>query len=110
MQNFSETWLRDWVPAGQLRLSAGDGAKAWIDTDDVGAVAARTLLDDRQHRAHLPTVGPRPLTLREIASELTAATGRQIESCRWTPTSTCPRWSASAYLGRRQRRCATCSP
>ena len=46
MQNFSEGWLHDYVRAGQLRLSTGDGAEAWIDTEDVADVAAEALLDD----------------------------------------------------------------
>ncbi len=78
MQNFSETWLRDSVQAGQLRLSTGEGAEAWIDTDDVGEVAARTLLDGRHAGRTYPLSGPRPLTLTEVASELAAATGRRV--------------------------------
>ena len=79
MQNFSETWMYDYVQAGQLRLSTGDGAEAWIDTDDVGDVAALTLLDDEHVGRTYALSGPRLLTLTEVAAELTAAIGRQVD-------------------------------
>jgi uncharacterized protein YbjT (DUF2867 family) len=79
MQNFSEAWLHDYVRAGQLRLSAGEGAEAWIDTDDVGDVATEALLDDRHLGQTYALSGPRPLTLTQVAAELTAATGRRVD-------------------------------
>ena len=85
MQNFSEAWLRDYVLAGQLRLPAGSGAEAWIDTDDVGDVATEALLDDRHLGQTYALSGPRLLTLTEIAAELTVATGRQIEYVELDP-------------------------
>ena len=79
MQNFSEAWLRDYVQAGQLRLSAGEGAEAWIDTDDVGDVATEALLEDRHLGQSYALSGPRPLTLTQVAAGLTAATGRRVD-------------------------------
>jgi len=79
MQNFSEGWLRDYVEAGQLRLSAGSGGEAWIDTDDVGDVATEALLDDRHLGQTYALSGPRVLTLTELAAELAAATGRRVD-------------------------------
>jgi uncharacterized protein YbjT (DUF2867 family) len=79
MQNFSEAWLVDYVQAGELRLSAGDGAEAWITTDDVGDVATAALLDQRHIGQTYALSGPRPLTLDEVAAELTAATGRRVD-------------------------------
>lgn len=78
MQNFSETWLRDCVIAGLLELSTGDGAEAWVDTDDVGDVAAEALLDDRHVGQTYALSGPRPLTLAEVAAELSAAAGHHV--------------------------------
>ncbi len=46
-QGFSEDFLRDHVLAGEIRLSAGDGAEAWIDTNDVGDVMTAALLDEK---------------------------------------------------------------
>jgi uncharacterized protein YbjT (DUF2867 family) len=79
MQNYSEGWLRDYVDAGQLRLSAGSGGESWVDTDDVGDVAAEALLDDRHLGQTYALSGPRLLTLTEVAAELAAAAGRPVE-------------------------------
>jgi uncharacterized protein YbjT (DUF2867 family) len=78
MQNFSEDFLREYVMAGEIRLSAGTGAEAWIDTDDVGDVMAAALLDERHTGQTYSLSGPRTLTMAEVAGELTTATGRPI--------------------------------
>jgi uncharacterized protein YbjT (DUF2867 family) len=77
-QGFSEDFLRYHVLAGEIRLSAGTGAEAWIDTDDVGDVMTTALLDDSYIGQTLAISGPRTLTMTEIATELTEATGRKI--------------------------------
>lgn len=79
MQNFSEDFLRDYVLAGQLRISAGDGAEPWIDTDDIADVVTAALLDERHIGETYALSGPRLLTLAEVAHELSDATGRRIE-------------------------------
>ena len=79
MQNFSEGWLHEYVRAGQLRLSTGDGAEAWIDTDDVADVAAEVLFDDRHLGQTYALSGPQTLSLAEVAAELTAATGSRVD-------------------------------
>lgn len=79
MQNFSEDFLHDHVTAGELRVSAGDGAEAWIDTDDVGDVMTEALLDDRHVGATYALSGPRLLTMAEVAAALSAATSRPVE-------------------------------
>ena len=56
-QGFSEDFLRDYVLAGEIRVSAGDGGEAWIDTNDVGDVMTAVLLDERPHRRR-PTRSP----------------------------------------------------
>jgi uncharacterized protein YbjT (DUF2867 family) len=78
MQGFSEDFLHEYVMAGQIRLSAGTGAEAWIDSDDVGDVMAAILLDERHTGQTYSLSGPRTLTMAEVADELTTATGRQI--------------------------------
>jgi uncharacterized protein YbjT (DUF2867 family) len=77
-QGFSEDFLRYHVLAGEIRLSAGAGGEAWIDTNDVGDVMATALLDRQYVGQVLPLSGPRVLTMSDIAAELTAATGRPI--------------------------------
>jgi uncharacterized protein YbjT (DUF2867 family) len=78
-QGFSEDFLRYHVLAGEIRLSAGDGGEAWIDTDDVGDVMTTALLDESYVGQALAISGPRTLTMTEIADELTTATGRPIK-------------------------------
>jgi uncharacterized protein YbjT (DUF2867 family) len=77
-QGFSEDFFREYVQAGQIRLSAGNGAEAWIDTNDVGDVMTAALLDERHTGQTYSLSGPRTLTMTEVAAELTAATGRPV--------------------------------
>ncbi|GAA3080694.1 uncharacterized protein YbjT (DUF2867 family) [Kribbella aluminosa] len=86
-QGFSEDFLRYDVLAGQIRLSAGAGGEAWIDTDDVGDVMTTALLDETYAGQVLAISGPRVLTMTEIAGELTAATGRPIEYVDLDPST-----------------------
>ena len=79
MQNFSQDFLRDYVLAGELRISTGEGAEAWIDTDDVGDVMTEALLDERHVGQTYALSGPRLLTMSDISTELAAATGRTVE-------------------------------
>jgi uncharacterized protein YbjT (DUF2867 family) len=69
MQGFSEDVLHEYVMAGEIRLSAGSGAEAWIDTD---------LLDERHTGQTYSLSGPRTLTITEVADELATAIGRQV--------------------------------
>lgn len=77
-QGFSEDFLRYHVLAGEIRLSAGTGAEAWIDTNDVGDVMTAALLDGSYTGQVLALSGPRPLTMTEVADALSTATGRPI--------------------------------
>ena len=63
---------------GIIRGPAGDGAVAAVSHDDVAAVAARVLTDDRWDGCTLDVTGPAALTLTEVAAELTAVTGRRV--------------------------------
>jgi uncharacterized protein YbjT (DUF2867 family) len=77
-QGFSEDFLRYHVLAGEIRLSAGTGAEAWIDTNDVGDVMTAALLDEVYTGQVIAISGPRPLTMTEVADALSTATGRPI--------------------------------
>lgn len=77
-QGFSEDFLRYHVLAGEIRVSTGTGAEAWIDTNDVGDVMTEALLNEA-HTGHILTLsGPAPLTMTEVAETLSTATGRPI--------------------------------
>ncbi|MFG1907229.1 NAD(P)H-binding protein [Kribbella sp. NPDC048928] len=86
-QGFSEDFLQYHVLAGEIRLSAGTGAEAWIDTNDVGDVMTTALLDESYVGQVLAISGPRTLTMPEVAAELTAATGRPIRYVDLDPDS-----------------------
>ncbi|MGC4936960.1 NAD(P)H-binding protein [Kribbella sp. DT2] len=78
MQGFSEDFLLEHVLAGELRVSAGTGAEAWVDTNDLGDVIATVLLDESHSGKHYTLSGPRTLTMAEVAAVLSTATGRDI--------------------------------
>lgn len=78
MQTFSEDFLHPYVSAGELRLPAGGGGEAFIDANDIAAVAAATLTQDHHSGHEYELTGPRVLTFDDAASELSAATGRTI--------------------------------
>ncbi|MFI7059789.1 NAD(P)H-binding protein [Kribbella sp. NPDC050124] len=78
-QGFSEDFLRYHVLADEIRVSAGTGGEAWIDTNDVGDVMTAVLLDDAYTGATFAISGPRHLNMADVAAELSNATGRQIQ-------------------------------
>ncbi|GMA30137.1 NAD(P)H-binding protein [Litorihabitans aurantiacus] len=78
MQTFSEDFLASYVTSGELRLPAGEGGEAFIDADDIAAVAATALTQDGHAGREYELTGPRALTFQDAARELSAATGRTI--------------------------------
>ncbi|HEY5783299.1 MAG TPA: SDR family oxidoreductase [Microlunatus sp.] len=63
---------------GIIRGPGGDGSVAAVGHDDVAAVAARVLTDDRWDEQTLDVTGPAALTLTEVAAELTAVSGLPV--------------------------------
>src|SRR6202790_5702520 len=62
MQNFSETFLKPLD--GVIVVPTGDGAEAFVDAEDIAAVAAATLASPNAHAdAHYAPTGPEALTL-----------------------------------------------
>jgi uncharacterized protein YbjT (DUF2867 family) len=78
-QNFTRGYFVPMVMAGTLALPFGSGRSGWIDTRDVGAVAAKVFVEEGAHdgRSYCLT-GPALIGLGEIADLLSAASGRQI--------------------------------
>jgi uncharacterized protein YbjT (DUF2867 family) len=81
-QNFSEGFFREAVLAGDLRLSAGDGAATFVDAQDIADVAVTALTEGGHDGRTYELSGPRALTMADVAAEITAATGREL---RYTP-------------------------
>lgn len=78
MQNFSETFLK---PAGgAIVVPAGDGAEAFVDAEDIAAVATATLADPQAHAgAQYALTGPEALTIAEAAKIISDVSGRTID-------------------------------
>lgn len=64
---------------GVLRLPAGRARIAYVHADDVAAVLARALLDPGLAGRGLDVSGPRALDHYEVASAISAATGRDVK-------------------------------
>ena len=78
MQNFSETFLK---PAGgAIAVPAGDGAEAFVDAEDIAAVATATLADPHAHAgAQYALTGPEALTIAEAAKIISDVSGRTVD-------------------------------
>ncbi len=81
-QNLLSAYRTDIVEDDRVAVCAGAGRVAFVDTDDLGAVAARALTDgilDGRLGADAPALtGPAALTFTEVASLLSSALGRSI--------------------------------
>jgi uncharacterized protein YbjT (DUF2867 family) len=77
MQNFSETFL---TPIdGAIIVPTGDGAEAFIDAQDIAAVAAATLADPQAHAgAEYALTGPEALTVADAATIISDVSGQTI--------------------------------
>jgi uncharacterized protein YbjT (DUF2867 family) len=64
--------------AGAIALPAGDTPEPFVDADDIADVAVAALTDDKHIGELYELTGPRLLTFREAAEEISNATGRDI--------------------------------
>src|SRR5580693_6734772 len=77
MQNFTDDHLP--VIDGVITVPSGGGTEAFVDADDIAAVAAETLLDPGAHAgARYTLTGPQALTFGEAADIIAAAAGRPV--------------------------------
>lgn len=84
-QNLADSYRRDVVDDDRIYLPAGTGRVAFVDTRDIGAVAAAVFADPGTHRGKGYTLtGPRAVTFDEVAAILTATVGRTITYQRAT--------------------------
>jgi len=75
MQNFSETFLKP--VDGVITVPTGDGAEAFVDAEDIAAVAAATLASPDAHAgAQYAPTGPEALTVSDAAEVIADVTGR----------------------------------
>jgi uncharacterized protein YbjT (DUF2867 family) len=77
MQNFTDDHLP--VTHGVITAPSGGGAEAFVDADDIAAVAAETLLNPGAHAgARYSLTGPQALTFREAADIIATTAGRPV--------------------------------
>lgn len=78
-QNLADAYRRDIVEDDRIHLPAGLGRVAFIDTRDIGDVAACVFDDPGRHRGRGYTLtGPRAVTFVDVAAILTRVLGRTI--------------------------------
>lgn len=78
-QNFSEGEFQASVEGGELALPTDDGSAAFIDAQDIAAVACAALTNpQRYHGAELELTGPSAVTLSSAVELISAATGREV--------------------------------
>jgi uncharacterized protein YbjT (DUF2867 family) len=74
MQNFSETFLKP--VDGVIAVPTGDGAEAFVDAEDIAAVATATLASPEHHAgAQYAPTGPEALTVSDAADIIADVTG-----------------------------------
>jgi uncharacterized protein YbjT (DUF2867 family) len=112
-QNFDEGVFRAAVMAGELAVPLGDLRQAFVDADDIAAVAAAALTEDGHAGQSYELTGPRALSFAEALEIVAGRRAGRSASCVPTRT-TWPRWVRWASPGikrcrrsRRSPRCAT---
>lgn len=77
-QNFSEGEFLEMVRAGAITLPATDVPEPFVDVDDISDVAVAALVEDGHNAEIYEVTGPRMLTFREAAAEISRAAGREV--------------------------------
>lgn len=85
MQNLSTTYAAEIRETGEIVVPAGRARTAFIDTDDVGRVAARVLTETGHLGTAYTLSGEQSLTYDDVARVLTAELGREIQYTRPSP-------------------------
>lgn len=77
-QNFDEGFFRPGVLSGEVLMPVGDLRQAFVDADDIAAVAAAALTEDG-HTGQLYEVrGPETLTFAEAVATVARVSGRHV--------------------------------
>src|SRR3981081_2433354 len=77
MQNFSETFLKP--VDGVITVPTGDGTEAFVDAEDIAALAAATLASPDAHAgAQYAPTGPEAITVSDDADVTANVIGRPV--------------------------------
>jgi uncharacterized protein YbjT (DUF2867 family) len=77
-QNFDEGFFQPAVLAGELALPLGDYRTAFVDADDIAAVAAAALTTDGHAGRSFEVTGPRAVSFPQALEIIGRAAGRSI--------------------------------
>ncbi|GAA3209029.1 hypothetical protein GCM10020256_05990 [Streptomyces thermocoprophilus] len=96
MQNFTgdHTHARSIRDEGVIRSATGDGRVAFVDADDIAAVALHALTDPRSPDTDLILTGPEALGYDDIAATITEVTGRAVTHRRLSCEDMRDHWAA----------------
>ncbi len=72
------TPLAGGLRAGEVRTATGDGKVAFVDPDDIAAVAVEVLLAPRPVNADLVLTGPSAHSYAELCAMVARTTGREV--------------------------------
>ena len=78
-QNFSEGAFIDMVLSGAIALPAGEMPEPFVDVDDIADVAVAALSEEGHNGEIYEVTGPRLMSMADVASDLSIATGRKID-------------------------------
>lgn len=78
-QNFDEGFFRPSVLAGELVLPFGDKEQAFVDADDIAAVAVAALTEDGHEGRVYEVTGPEALSFPRALDVIAEVTGRKVE-------------------------------
>lgn len=78
-QNFSESFFLDSILAGHIALPRGEALVPYVDADDIADVVVEALLDDKHINQTYELTGPRQLTFKQVAEEISNVTGENIQ-------------------------------
>ncbi len=79
MQNFSEGEFLSMVQDGAITLPAPNIPEPFIDINDIAEVAIAALTEEGHAYEIYEVTGPRLMTFSEVAQEISAAAGREVQ-------------------------------
>ncbi len=79
MQNFSEGEFLGMVQDGAITLPASNIPEPFIDINDIADVAVAALTEEGHAYEIYEVTGPRLMTFNEVAQEISAAAGREVQ-------------------------------
>lgn len=85
MQNFGSGFAAALRDNGELRLPAGDAAVSFVDTRDIGEVAAAALAEPGHAGRVYDLTGPEALSHAEAVATIARASGRDMHYVALTP-------------------------